>query len=194
LTTLDSAADDLRQSLSQFHKSIEARIREEGRIRIAKQAIEVASPSTSTATITADALFTGHKDTVQPWIDYAFDDIDATISRIQDRITKTTDPALKIQLQNEELTWQRRKLALPKKPDAVKKIEAVIVDNLKGEMKTAADIDKVLGILRAQIAVMKQLATRVDAWLAIDVTVTQDQADALRQAFSAAAGNLGGGK
>jgi hypothetical protein len=41
---------------------------------------------------------------------------------------------------------------------------------------------------------MKQMAVRIDAWLAIDVTVTQDQADALRQAVSSAAGSLGGGK
>ena len=107
---------------------------------------------------------------------------------------KAADPALKIQLENEKLTWERRKLALGGKPAAVTQIEAIIVDDLNGEIQTAAEIDKTLDILRAQIALMKQLAARVDAWLAIDVTVTQDQADALRQAFSAAAGSLGGAK
>jgi hypothetical protein len=197
LTTLDTAASELQQSLGQFHQIIEARIREEGHIWIAKQAIEVAYPAAAAeATVTADALFKGHKELVQPWIDYAFvsDDIDATIARLQDRMKKTTDPALKIQLDNEEQTWQRRKLALTKKPAAVKQIEAVIVDDLNSEKKSAADINKVLDVLRAQIALMKQMAGRIDAWLAIDVTVTQEQADALRQAVSAAAGNLGGTK
>jgi hypothetical protein len=196
LTALDAAADELQQSLGQFHRSIEARTREEGRIWVAKQAIEVAYPDSSDVTVTADALFKGHKESIQPWIDYAFlsDDIDATIARIKERMKKTTDPALKIQLDNEEQTWQRRKIALAKKPSAVKQIEAVIVDDLNGEMKTAAEIHNVLDILRAQIAVMKQMAGRIDAWLAIDVTVTQEQADGLRQAFSAAAGSLGGAK
>lgn len=196
LTSLDDATGDLQQSLGQFHRSLEARIREEGRIWIAKQAIEVAYPAGSDAMITADALFNGHKESIQPWIDYAFlsDDIDATIARLQQRKNKATDPALKIQLENEEQTWQRRKLLLLKKPPAVKQIEAAIMDDLQGEMMTAAEIDKVLDILRAQIAVMKQIAGRIDAWLAIDVTVTQEQADALRQAFSAAAASMRGAK
>src|SRR5262249_44654311 len=112
----------------------------------------------------------------------------------QERRNKVTDPALKIQLDNEEQTWQRRKLFLTKKPPAVKQIEATIMDDLNGEMMTAAEINKVLDILRAQIAVMKQMAGRIDAWLAIDVTVTEEQADALGQAFSAAATSLGGAK
>jgi hypothetical protein len=195
LTTLDAATAELQQSLGQFHQSIETRIREEGRIRIAKQAIEVAYPAAAAeATVTADALFNGHKESVQPWIDYAFVDIDATIARIQESRKKTNNPALQIQLDNEELTWQRRKLTLAQKPSAVKQIEAVIVDNLDSEKKTAAEINKVLDILRAQIALMKQMAGRIDAWLAIDVTVTQEQAEALRQAVSTAAGSLGGTK
>lgn len=196
LGSLDSATSDLQQSLGQFHRSLEARIREEGRIWIARQAIEVAYPAGSDATVTADALFNGHKESVQPWIDYAFlsEDIDATIARLQARRSKATDPALKIQLENEEQTWQRRKLFLVKKPPAVKEIEAVIMDDLKSEMMTAADINKLLDILRAQIAVMKQMAGRIDAWLAIDVTVTQEQADALRQAFSDATASLRGAK
>jgi hypothetical protein len=196
LTTLDTATGELQQSLGQFHKSIEARIQEEGRIWIAKQAIEAANPGEPKTEVTADDLFKAHKNNVQPWIDYAFlsADIDATIGRIQDRLKKATDPSLRIQLEIEEQTWQKRKLALLNKPEAVKQIEAVIVDDLNGEIATAANVNKVLEILRAQIALMKQLAARVDSWLAIDVTVTQDQADALRQAFSAAAAGLGGAK
>ena len=195
LTTLDAATAELQQSMGQFHQSIEAHIREEGRIWIAKQAIEVAYPAKAPeAMVTADALFNGHKESVQPWIDNAFFDIDAAIARIQESLKDTKNPALQTQLKIEEQTLQKRKLALPKKPEKVAEIEAEIVASLDSEKKTATEINKVLDILRAQIALMKQMAARIDAWLAIDVTVTQEQADALRQAVSTAAGSLGGAK
>jgi hypothetical protein len=196
ITALDSAAADLQQSLAQFNQSIATRIREDGRIRIAAQAIEVAYPQMSNADVTSDALFKGHEASVQPWIDNALisQDIDATIAQIQDQKKKTTNPALQIQLDNEEQDLQKRKLSLANKPPQVREIEGVIVNNLNSQLKTATEINKVLDILRAQIAVMKQMAARVDAWLAIDVTVTQEQADALRAAFSAAASSVGAGK
>jgi outer membrane murein-binding lipoprotein Lpp len=196
IAALDSATSDLQQSLGQFQHSLEARTREEGRIWIAKQAIAVAYPETSTNEVTSDDLFKGHTEAVQPWIDYAFlsQDIDDTIKRLEDRLQKAKDPALKIQLTNEIQTWKLRQARLANKPKAVEEIEAVIVDDLNGQAQTASTVDKTIEILRAQIALMKQMAVRIDAWLAIDVTVTQDQADALRQAVSSAAGSLGGGK
>jgi hypothetical protein len=196
IAALDSATSDLQQSLGQFHHSLEARTREEGRIWVAKQAIAVAYPETSIKEVTSDDLFKGHKETVQPWIDYAFlsQDIDDTIKRLEDRFQKAKDPALKIQLTNEIQTWKLRQARLANKPKAVEEIEAMIVDDLNGQAQTASTVDKAIEILRAQIALMKQMAVRIDGWLAIDVTVTQDQADALRQAVSSAAGSLGGGK
>jgi outer membrane murein-binding lipoprotein Lpp len=196
IAALDSAASDLQQSLGQFHHNLEARTREEGRIWVAKQAIAVAYPETSTKEVTSDDLFKGHKEAVQPWIDYAFlsQDIDDTIKRLEDRLQKAKDPALKIQLTNEIQTWKLRQARLANKPKAVEEIEAMIVDDLNGQAQTASTVDKTIEILRAQIALMKQMAVQIDAWLAIDVTVTQDQADALRQAVSSATGSLGGGK
>ena len=196
IAALDGATSDLQQSLGQFHRSMEARTRVEGRIWVAKQSIAVAYPETSTKEVTSDELFKAHKEAVQPWIDYAFlsKDIDDTMKRLEKRLQKAKDPALKIQLTNELQTWQLRQARLANKPKAVEEIEALIVDDLNGQIQTASTVDKVLEILRAQIALMKQMAARIDAWLAIDVTVTQEQADALRQAVSSAAGDLGGGK
>src|SRR5262249_39303276 len=119
LNTLDSATADLQQSLAQFNRNIEARTREEGRIWVAKQAIEVAIPASSNAMVTSDDLFKSYKQSVQPWIDYAFlsNDIEATIAALKERRTKATNPALQVQLDNEVLTWERRKLTLAGQPE-----------------------------------------------------------------------------
>lgn len=196
LATLDGAVGDLQQSLDQFHKSKEARIQEEGRIWIARQAIETKFPKTPKRLVTADDLFEAHKTEVQPWIDYAFlaGDVQAAIARIDERLKVVKDSALRTQLTLEKQDWQKLQLELAKKPEAVKQIEGVIVADLNDEKETATNVNKLLEILRAQVALMKQLAARVDAWLAIDVTVTQEQADALKSGFSAAATALGGAK
>jgi len=196
LGVLGAAVVDLQSSLDSFHKDKQARIRQEGRIWIARQAIEVSYPLGSNSKTTADMLFETHKRNVQPWIDYAFltDDVATTIRRLDERLKTTIDPSLKVQLTNEKLDWERLQLVLANKPSAVKQIEAVITDDLQAEQETAARVDKVLDILRAQIASMKELASRVDAWLAIDVTITQEQADALKSGFSRAASALGGNK
>jgi hypothetical protein len=196
LTTLDGAVGDLQQSLDQFHKSKKARIQEEGRIWIARQAIETRFPKAPKRLVTADDLFEAHKTAVQPWIDYAFlaDDVQAAITRIDERLNAVKDPAVQTQLTLEKQDWQRLQQELAKKPEAVKQIEDVIVADLNDENKTATNVNNLLEILRAQVVLMKQLAARVDAWLAIDVTVTQEQADALKAGFSAAASALGGAK
>jgi len=196
LTALDGAVGDLQQSLDQFHKSKEARIQEEGRIWIARQAIETKFPKEPKRLVTADDLFKAHKSDVQPWIDYAFlaDDLQATITRIDERLKVVIDPAVRIQLTLEKQDWQKLQQELANKPEAVKQIEAVIAVDLNDERKAATNVNRLLDILRAQVALMKQLAARVDAWLAIDVTVTQEQADALKTSFSAAATALGGAK
>ena len=70
-----------------------------------------------------------------------------------------------------------------------------MLDDLAAEAKAATSVNDLLDILRAQIAVMKSMAQKVDAWVATDVTVTQEQADALKASLSAAAKALqGGGK
>ena len=165
IAALDGATSDLQQSLGQFHRSLAARTREEGRVWVAKQAIALAYPETSTTQVTSDELFKGHKDAVQPWIDYGLlsKDIDDTIKRLEERLQKAKDPALKVQLTNELQTWQLRQARVASKPKAVEEIEALIVDDLNGQIQTASTVDKALEVLRAQIALMKQMAARIDA-------------------------------
>jgi hypothetical protein len=196
LTTLDGAVGDLQQSFDQFSKSKQARIQEDGRIWIARQAIAAAFPKDKKSLVTADSLFDAHKNAVQPWIDYAFlaDDIQAAIDRIDARLKKVTDSALQTQLTLEKQDWKKLQGELANKPEPVKQIESVIVDDLNNEQKTAVGVKKLLDVLRAQVALMKQLAGRVDAWLAIDVTITQEQADSLKATFSSATTALGGAK
>ena len=51
------------------------------------------------------------------------------------------------------------------------------------EQITAAYIDLQIEILEHQIAVMSQVASAVDQWLAIDVTLSQQQADQLDKTY-----------
>ena len=196
LGALDTAAATLQRSLDEFHEANRQRILQDGRIRVARQAIDVAYPEGSKAKVTADALFAGHKKTVQPWIDSAFQGttLDAQLHELDLKLQKVTDPALRIQLTNQKQDIEKRKQELGTPPEAVQKMAKTVGDALDAETKTADSTDKALQILRAQIALMKALASRVDAWLAIDVAVTQNQADALRSSFDAATKALGGAK
>jgi hypothetical protein len=200
INALDEAVVNLQSGLTHFHEAQATRIREEGRVLIAQQAIDAAFPLTQTqqARVPADKLFEEHKAVVQPWIDYAFrtPDFDASIERLEKRKDKIADPLLKAatEKQLQDLKVQRLD-ATAGKPNAVRDIEKIVLDDLAEEATAAKRADNLLDILRAQIAVMKNMAEKVDAWLAIDVTLTQEQADALKASLSAATKALqGGGK
>lgn len=200
INALDEAVVNLQTGLTHFHEAQAARIREEGRALIARQAIDAAFPLTQKqqVKVTADKLFEEHKAAVQPWIDYAFrtPDFDASIERLEKRKEKIADPLLKaaIEKQLQDLKVQRLDAAAGK-PKAVQDIEKIVLDDLAAEENAAKRADNLLDILRAQIGVMKNMAEKVDAWLAIDVTLTQEQADALKASLSAATKALqGGGK
>jgi hypothetical protein len=200
INALDEAVVNLQTGLTHFHEAQAARIREEGRVLIAQQAIDAAFPFTheQPVKVTADKLFEKHKAAVQPWIDYAFraPDFDASIERLEKRKEKITDPLLKaaIEKQLQDLKVQKMD-ATAGKPKPVQDIEKIVLDDLAAEEIAAKRVDDLLDILRAQIAVMKNMAEKVDAWLAIDVTMTPEQADALKASLSAATKALqGGGK
>ena len=200
IDALDSAVGNLQTGLTQFHEAQAARIREEGRMLIAQQAIDVAFPLKlgQPVRVTADRLFNEQRTAVQPWIDYAFQapDFDASIERLEKRKEKATDPLLKAALEKQLQDLRVQKVdATAGKPQPVQDIEKIVLDDLAAEAKAATSVNDLLDILRAQIAVMKSMAQKVDAWLATDVTVTQEQADALKASLSAAAKALqGGGK
>ena len=186
LAALDGAVSDLQQSFDQFHKAKEARIREEGRMFVARQAIAALYPANRPMKqMTADALFESYNTNVQPWIDnaLALPDVEAQIVSLTKKVAATGDPALKgrYTLALQDLQELRARL-VRNKPSAVTEIEEVILGDLSNERQTAQDVRRLLDILRSQIAVMKSIASKVDAWLAIDVSVSQEQADSLKDA------------
>src|SRR5262249_30911745 len=69
--SLDEATAALADGLAAFHQDQQARIRAEGRVLIAKQAINVAAADTN-ATTTVDGLFKVSTEQVRPWVDNAF--------------------------------------------------------------------------------------------------------------------------
>ena len=187
LTALDGAVSDLQQSFDEFHKAKEARIREEGRMLVARQAIAVLHPANRPMKqMTADALFESYNANVQPWIDSALTlpDVEAQIASLTKKIGATSDPAFKgrYTLALQDLQELRAKL-LRNKPAAVSEIEEVILGDLANERQTAQEVRRLLGSLRSQIAVMTSIASKVDAWLAVDVNVSQEQADSLKDAL-----------
>jgi len=197
LESLDAAIVELQQGLDQFHIDKEARIREEGRMLVARQAIASIYPETQqTKQITADALFESYNANVRPWIDNAllWRDIDDQIASLKKRIAGTSDPARKgqLNLDLQDLEEARARFS-QNKPKDVAAIEEVIAGDLDRERQTASDMNQVLEILRAQAAVMKSLATKVDAWLALDVSVSQEQAESLKEALVNARNQLSGG-
>jgi len=197
LSTLDSAVGDLQQSLDQWHQDKEELIRQEGRVLIARQAIATAIPSSQeNKAITADHLFVSYDQQVRPWIDYAFllPAIEEQIQTLTKRLEATNDPILKGALTNDVDDLRLLQAQIQAKPQLVREIEAIIQGDLTEEQQAAKDVHNKLEILRAQIALMKIMATTVDTWLAIDVTVTQEQVDGLQNAFVTAQKALEGSK
>ena len=197
IDTLDTAVGDLQQAFDQFHSDKETRIREEGRMLVARQAIATLYPENRPMKqITADTLFESYDANVRRWIDNTllWRDIDEKIASLTKRIAGTSDPAQKGQLTLELQDLQADRAQFGKnKPKAVAEIEDVISGDLDSERQTAEDVHQLLGILRSQIAVMKSIATKVDAWLVLDVSVSQEQADSLKEALVGAGKQLGGG-
>jgi|GEM_PF-2536463 len=194
INSVDSAVSDLQAALNQFHRDKQVHILEEGRMLIARQAIDVAI-SNDKAEVTAAQLYDIYTKQIQPWVDYAFSSssIDERITALQKRINATSDPVLKVAMTLDLEDLQVLQANLQNKPQRVKELEAIIQNDLDKEIETARQNRKMLEILRAQVALMKAMHGKVDDWLTIDVTVTQKQADALKNAYSSAYQAMEGG-
>lgn len=181
IKAVDKAIKDLDRGLADFHRQKAERIREEGRILIARQAIDVMVGAQEGEAVSVDLLFEDYTKKVQPWLDYAFaaPDIQVRIASLTSKIESATDPLVRARLQMDLEDFQLTARWLDDKPDAVKELEAAILQDLEKEARTLADVQKNLKGLRAQLSLMKAMATHVDRWLAIDVTVSQEQADSL---------------
>ena len=194
IDSVDSAVVNLQMALDQFHRDKRNRITEEGRMLIARNAINVAV-SKSNSMVTANQLFDTYEVKIEPWVNNAFEEpvIDERITALEKKIEAATDPVLKVAMQNDLDDLKLLRSNLKNKPKPVKEIESIIMEDLENEKTTAKHNRKMLEILRAQVALMKAMHGKVDAWLAIDVTVTQDQADALKDSFGSAYQEIKGG-
>ena len=201
IDAVDEAVAELNDSLNQFLGSNEERIRQEGRMLIARQAIDVAVPEPSEGQApqiaTADGLFKTHNEQIQLWIDDALapNDVEAQIERLSGQIRRTEEPIRKTALQIDLNNLRRLKTTLDNKPGSIRSIEQIIQDDLNRQQSTAAQVRELLELLRAQVAFMRFMQDQVDTWLSTDVTLKQEQITALKGTFIAASkknGTAGG--
>lgn len=199
IDSVDDAVAELQTALDQFHRDMETSIIEEGRMEIARQAIDVTINKDS-ADVTADALFDIYTKQIQRWVDYAFDayedsimSLEKKIVEIDEKINEEQNPENKenlilnrISLNLDLDDLQLLQAKLKQKPQLVDTLEMIIREDLKKAGDTGDQTRQALQILRAQVALMKVMQEKVDAWITLDVTVTQEQADALKDAFNAA--------
>lgn len=188
IDSLDKAVQGLDRSLTKFHQEKQALIREEGLVLLARQAIDVVIKGKE-GSATADEVFDASNKDVRPWLDNAFriGDINSQIKKLEKRIEEVQDQDVKGALDNELQDLQLLKDRLESdKPQEVRDIEIRIEDDLKNEQATTKDVSRKLEILRLQIGLMKTMVKTVDDWLAIDVTVSQEQIEALKNQLSKA--------
>ncbi|OOP55301.1 MAG: hypothetical protein AYP45_15655 [Candidatus Brocadia carolinensis] len=60
------------------------------------------------------------------------------------------------------------------------------MDNRTNEVNTAKEVNNNLNILRGQVAFMKMMHGKVDAWLSIDISPSQEQVDKLKESVTTA--------
>lgn len=186
IDTVDQAVKDLRSSIEQLHRDQEALMREEGRMLIARQAVDIATDRSQE--ITADQLYELFNEKIQPSIDFAFETtvVEQALEDLQKRIDDAPNAIVRLTLEGERDKLREKEAVLTSRPAAVKDLEFGLAQDIEREQETAAAVAGNLKILRAQVALMKAMHSRVDAWLAIDVTVSQDQIDSLKDAFDKA--------
>lgn len=194
IDSLDQATRDLESALATFHRNNQQLIRNQARVAIARQSIDVALNG-ATEKVTADELFEAHKSSVRPWIDYSFEEVVITkrIEQLKTKMAATNEAIERLKIRNELTGLEAQKARLASKPNDVADLEAVFSDELEAEQATIEALRKQFAVLRQQIATMKATQTRVDAWLSIDVAVSQEQIDSLTESFRAAHEAFSGG-
>jgi hypothetical protein len=196
IDSLDASAVGLQTGLNQHFAASRALMLEEGRILLAQQAIDQVIADKGNNVITADELFTTFKADIEPYITDAFTapDLEAVISRRLQKRAELKDRLREPSLTDAEksrLTAQidflsldindlkLRQARLAQKPESVQALEQLIQADIAKVDATEDTVSKRIKLLREQIALMKLLAESVDEWLVIDITISQEQADAL---------------
>ena len=192
--SLDDAVRDLQGAVDHFYRDHADLTRIEGRVQIAQAAILEATDEQTSAT--ADELFERFETEVHPWIRNAFAGpaLDERIAALNNRIQQETDATTKLLLQRDlnDLRLQRSDFSSAM-PASVASIDAETSDRIKRSASTAADVRQSLDVLRKQIALMRAMQSRVDAWLAIDVSPSQEQIDGLTKSIREAHVSVSGG-
>lgn len=159
--------------------------------------------------ISPDTLFDSEEDSIRPFIDAATTDFETQAqtfggleqkARIQS--SSATDAASKRRLaliaDNFHMMLGKVRLNEAKFPQSENETCPKCAHDrnmalwlLDDEGKTSAEVDLQLQILAQQISVMSQVASAIDQWLSIDVTLSQQQADQLDKTYKDAIGTLG---
>lgn len=208
---LDGAINDLQKAIDAFHTHNAERIYAYGRVQIAQEAVtQMQEGKADAASVRADELFDAYEAKVRPWIELAFrgekiaDDrekLEEKLTKVDQQISEIPDDTPRKQaliLEKASLTkriadMKKLEAALGQRPASVKTLEAAIQQNLTGEETIRTEANRDFATFRKQVALMKVMATKVDVWLSIDVTVSQDQVDALEKNVTAALKAIGEG-
>ncbi len=202
LGAMNKAAIGLKQGLDEFHLQQEGTIEDWARVATATAAIESLNKNEKDKEIAADTLFDKDETIVRPLIDGAATDfsrqetdLKVQQDKMQSDSDQAKDPSEKKKLQLIAANLDAMRNAARRRATAFataiqssncqecSQVHGQAVALIGDEQKTAAQVDLQMGILQQQIAVMTQIATAVDQWLSIDVTLSQQQADQLDNTY-----------
>jgi hypothetical protein len=202
LGAMNKAAIGLKQGLDDFHTQQENTIEDWARVATAAAAIDSLTKNEEGKEIAADALFEEDENDIRPLIDAAATDfkgqansLEALRDQKQSEGDRVTDPEIRKKLQVVAANLgamrnnaRRREAAFSSAAQRSGCQECSLVRGqalalIDDERTTAAYVDLHIEILEEQIAVMSQVASAVDQWLAIDVTLSQQQADQLDKTY-----------
>lgn len=186
IEALDAAVSDLDDGLRELHSQNSALIRREGRILIAREAIDSALAERSeeaegSESVSAEDLFDTYRSAIEPWIDGAFrgPEVEAWIHRLEEKLRAAESPIERdsIALELQDARLEAAELAA--KPPDVAMVEGDILAELSGELEAMERARRDLAVLRGQLALMRVLHERVDEWLRLDLTLTGERIDEL---------------
>ena len=193
---LEQAVVNFDQALVEYSNDQRALILQESTVLIAQQAIEDALATNAKPT-TADQVFKVSQAEVQPAIGGAFQIvvINAEIAALEKQIDGEENELRKQGLIAKKGAFEDLRAELDfKRSDLVKEVESVILEELTEVHDHQRNTTQKLALLRQQVKLMKELAEHVNRWLAIDVTISEDDARSLQSALDTAFAAEGGGQ
>jgi hypothetical protein len=185
IKTVDSAVQDFSAALGRYYTDKENLIKQEGHMKLARQAIESSLTDTKKAE-KVGVLYDIYQDKVERYIDYGLDKDELTARQL--------DLEKKLEKESGLVEKAVISIQLDNMPEPVKNLASAFNGEIRAVRSTSEENLKMLGLLRSQLALMLTLQEKVDAWLSIDVSITQDQANAMEKTFIDAYNGLSGGQ